>query len=134
MMPIEAAWVRENVWPSLWLRKYLEIPGTFHDCACYRPPSVECQRDRHTDCRHDGHAINETVIQTSSLRAAAFRDPYAHYSPVRSGRNVVAWVWPAGRPCRQLCNCGCHRGAHAEPEAAPKGPAQLDLFDLAVTR
>ncbi|MFD7224808.1 hypothetical protein [Streptomyces sp. NPDC059883] len=126
MTPHAAAWIRANVWPPIWLRNYQHIPGTLTDCACQKPPSVECQRDAHSACRHDGHLINETVIQTNTQRAATFREPYDHPSPVRSGPNVLAWVWPAVRQCRQICTCSCHSGH--EPEQTE--PIQLDLFGM----
>lgn len=121
MSPDQATWVRENVWSALRLRNHNHIPSTTFACACQKPPSVECQRDWHTSCRHDGHAINETVISTSSQRAARFPDPYEHSSPVRSGRNDLAWVWLAGRPCREICGCVCHRPA---PDPVKKPPVK----------
>ncbi|MFF4384444.1 hypothetical protein [Kitasatospora sp. NPDC001547] len=112
MPPQAAAWVRENVWPPIWLRAHQHIPGTTHDCACHRPPSVECQAGRHSKCRHDGRPIHETVIQTAALRPARHPEPHTHPSQEHSGINDLAWVWLAGPPCRQLCRCACH---HAKP-------------------
>jgi hypothetical protein len=128
MKPAEAAWVREHVWPSIWLRNHNHIPSTTFACACQRPPSVECQMGQHSACRHDGHSVNETAIQTSSLRPARFAEPYAHYSPVTSGINCLAWVWLAGAPCREICTCVCHRPGPMPVPAAIATPVQLDLF------
>ncbi|KFG07535.1 hypothetical protein [Streptomyces scabiei] len=118
MTPNQAAWVRENVWKPIRLRNHNHIPSTTFACACQKPPSVECQRDWHSSCRHDGHPVNETVIHTSNSRAARLPDPYDHPSPVRSGRNDLAWVWLAGAPCREICTCGCHRPA-SDPVETP---------------
>lgn len=139
MTPEQATWVREYVWPPSWLRHFLFLPGPFTDCACQRPPSVECQRGQHAVCQHDGHPVRETVIQTHAGRAALFREPYEHRPPAgRNGRrdaygtNNVAWVWLAVTPCREICTCFCHRpGAASIP--APAVTEQLDLFEV-VTR
>ncbi|WP_329214926.1 hypothetical protein OG352_05545 [Streptomyces sp. NBC_01485] len=134
MTPTAAAWVREHVWPPSWLRGYEHIPGTFLDCACQKPPSVECQRDQHSACQHDGHPVRETVIQTSSLRPAHLPDPYEHRPPagrrgrrIANGINDLAWVWVAGALCREICACVCHRPDTMTP-AAVAAPVQLDLF------
>lgn len=130
----QAAWVREHVWPSQWLRHFNHIPGPFLNCACQRPPSAECQMGRHQACRHDGHPINETVITTKARRAARFPDPYQHRTPagqhgsrLAHGTNDVAWVWSAGEPCREICNCACHRPGADLPAVTPE-PEQLGLF------
>lgn len=130
----QAAWIRENVWPPRWLRDYNHIPGVFLDCACQRPPSVECQMDRHSVCRHDGHPINETVIETGQGRAARIPDPYEHRPPagrhgsrIAYGVNDLAWVWLAGAPCREICTCVCHRPHQPAPTGVAV-PVQLDLF------
>ena len=126
-----AAWVRENVWPTMWLRNHNHIPGTTFECACQRPPSVECQMGRHGSCRHDGRPIRETVVQTHRNRAATFPEPHKHPSPELSGRNDLAWVWLAGPPCRQICNCGCHTGRPEPVLVEMAGGVQLDLFGSA---
>lgn len=132
----EAAWVREHVWPPRWLRNYDHIPGTFLNCACQRPPSVECQMDRHAACRHDGHPISETVIATSRGRAARFPDPYEHRTPAGSrgsrlahGPNDVAWAWLAGEPCREICACGCHQATPPPTPTPVLAVVQLGLFE-----
>ncbi|MCW8102693.1 DUF6248 family natural product biosynthesis protein [Streptomyces tauricus] len=116
MTPEQAAWVRAYAWRPSWLRHYQEMPGPFTHCACQRPPSVECQMGHHGTCRHDGHPINEAVIATNRGRAARFPDPYEHRTPagrhgkrLAYGTNDAAWVWLVGVPCREVCNCGCHR-------------------------
>lgn len=124
MAAADAQWVREQVWPTTWLRNYQHIPGTFTDCACHRPPSVACQRGNHQACRHDGHPINETVVQTSGLTPARLPHAYAHPSPVRSGINDLAWVWPAERPCRELCTCRCHQ---ERAPAVTSAPPEIDI-------
>ncbi|GGR04404.1 hypothetical protein [Kitasatospora griseola] len=70
MPPQAAAWIREHVWPPTWLRNHQHIPGTFTHCACHKPPSAECQRGRHTECRDDNRPTCETVIQTAAPRPA----------------------------------------------------------------
>lgn len=134
MNPEQAVWVRENVWPPSWLRHYNEIPGTFLDCACQRPPSIPCQSGNHRACLHDGHPIRETVVQTSTRRAAIFREPYEHRAPAgRNGRrdvygtNNLAWVWLAGAPCREICACFCHQPGAVIPVNVAAS-VQLDLF------
>ncbi|MEV7782750.1 hypothetical protein [Kitasatospora sp. NPDC088351] len=112
MPPLAAAWVRENVWPPNWLRNYNHIPGAFTECACQKPPSCECQRGRHGECREDGRPTRETVIQAGPRRHARHPAPHAHPSvDLRSGVNDLAWVWIAGPPCRQLCRCACRHPA-----------------------
>lgn len=129
MTSTAAAWVREQVWPPIWLRNHNHIPSTTFACACTGPPSLTCQRDDHGACQEDGRRVrHETVIQTSSDRPARFDEPYEHYSPVVSGRNVLAWVWLSGRPCREICTCFCHRPNRPLPPAATATPEQLDLF------
>jgi hypothetical protein len=135
MMPDQAAWVRQNAWPAPWLRAYQHIPGTFLDCACQRPPSLNCQSGDHHRCAHDGHPVRETVVQTSSRRAAQFSEPYEHRPPSghrgrrdAHGRNDLAWVWLAGRPCRELCTCVCHQPAPPDGAAAVLAGEQLDMF------
>ncbi|KDN80497.1 hypothetical protein [Kitasatospora cheerisanensis] len=112
MPPNAAAWVRENVWPTGWLRSFEHIPGTFTDCACHRPPSSACQAGRHAECRHDRRPIHETVVQTAALHPARHPEPHTHPSREYSGTNNLAWVWIAGPPCRQICRCACH---HEQP-------------------
>lgn len=134
MTPEQAAWVRENVWPSLRLRNHNHIPSTTFACACQKPPSVECQRGAHGQCRHDGHPVNEGVITTSRGRAARFLEPHEHRTPegrlgrrLAYGPNDLAWVWLAGAPCREICTCFCHRpGAVSIPAVAVS--VQLGLF------
>ncbi|MFD5565903.1 hypothetical protein [Kitasatospora griseola] len=108
MPPQAAAWIREHVWPPTWLRNHQHIPGTTHDCACHKPPSAECQRGRHTECRDDNRPTCETVIQTAALRPARHPHPHTHPSQEYSGINDLAWVWIAGPPCRRICRCACH--------------------------
>lgn len=134
MTPEQAAWVRERVWPPMWLRNHNHIPSTTFACACQRPPSVECQMGRHSACRHDGHSVNETVITTSRGRAARFPEPYEHRTPAGQygrrlayGSNDVAWVWLAEAPCREICTCVCHRPDAVMPTVVP-APVQLGLF------
>ncbi|MFM9602714.1 hypothetical protein [Streptomyces turgidiscabies] len=137
MSPDQAAWVRENVWPPLWLRNHNHIPSTTFACACQKPPSSKCQLDQHSACRHDGHPVNETVIATTRGRAARLPEPYEHRPPagrhgsrIAHGVNDLAWVWLAGAPCREICNCTCHTPSPATATPAPVAPpAQLDLFD-----
>lgn len=127
MTPEQAAWVREYVWRPIWLRNHNHIPSTTFACACQGPPSCACQRSNHGDCRPDRGVHHETVIQTLGDRPARFAEPYAHRSQVVSGVNVLAWVWPAGIPCREICTCFCHRpGAVVPVDAAAS--VQLDLF------
>lgn len=135
MSPQQAAWVRENVWTGLRLRNHDHIPSTTFACACQGPPSCECQRGDHRACRDDGHPVHETVIATSRGRAARFPEPYEHRPPTgRHGRRIaygvndVAWVWLAGRPCRETCTCVCHRPHHTPTCSPPAAPVQLDLF------
>ncbi|CBG73086.1 hypothetical protein SCAB_60671 [Streptomyces scabiei 87.22] len=135
MSPAQAAWIREHVWTGFRLRNHNHIPSTTFACACQGAPSCECQRDQHAGCRHDGHPVNETVIHTSRGRAARFPEPYEHRAPAGgNGRRIaygtnndVAWVWLAGRPCREICTCVCHR-PHSSVPAAPVRTEQLDLF------
>ncbi|MFP3990676.1 hypothetical protein U9R90_25065 [Streptomyces sp. E11-3] len=145
MTPDQAAWVRENVWPTSWLSAYQEIPGTFEHCACQQPPSLPCQAGAHSRCDHDAHPVRETVVQTSTRRAAQFPEPHQHRPPAgHNGRRDaynhtgLAWVWLAGHPCRELCTCDCHRpDAEPAPASAPDqslvlvGGEQLDLFGAA---
>ncbi|MGW0495079.1 hypothetical protein ACWD0Z_06450 [Streptomyces sp. NPDC003007] len=137
MTPDQAAWVREYVWTGFRLRNHNHIPSTTFACACQGPPSCECQRDWHGQCRHDEHPVNETVIHTTRGRAARFPEPYEHRTPAgRNGRRVVygrhdvAWVWLAGRPCREICTCFCHRPG-AVPTETVATPVQLGLFAAA---
>ncbi|MGW6910285.1 hypothetical protein [Streptomyces sp. NPDC054940] len=130
----EGQWVREHVWPPSWLRHYDFLPGPFVNCACHKPPSVPCQRGDHHACQHDGHPVRETVIQTSTGRAAHFPEQYEHRASAgRSGRrdvygtNNLAWVWLAGAPCREICACVCHR-PHAPMPPPAVAPVQLGLF------
>jgi len=132
----QAQWIRENVWPPSWLRHYTFLPGPFTDCACQKPPSVECQRGTHRACQHDGHSVPETAIQTHTLRAALFREPYEHRAPAGHhgrrtvyGANNVAWVWPAGTPCRETCSCACHQPGTPPPAAMQVQAGQLSLFE-----
>ena len=132
----QAAWIRAHVWPSSWLRHYEFLPGPFTDCACEKPPSVACQSGTHHACRHDGHPVPETVIQTSTLRPALFREAYEHRAPAGRnmrravyGTNDVAWVWLTGAPCRETCACICHQAGTTPPSARPVESGQLSLFE-----
>ncbi|MFJ6841374.1 hypothetical protein ACIQRE_01745 [Streptomyces griseoluteus] len=130
----EAAFVREHVWPPSWRRHFDELPGPFVNCACQRPPSLPCQRGDHRDCQYDGHPVRETVVQTHAGRAAQFTESFQHRPLAGSagrrdclGTNRLAWVWLAGRPCREICTCVCHASSPATP-AEPPRPEQLGLF------
>lgn len=136
MTPDQAAWVREHVWPVLWLRNYEHIPGTFLNCACQRPPSLPCHAGRHRACLPVEYPVNETVIQNSRLLPATFPEPYTHRTPedrhsfrLMHGRNNLAWVWLSGTPCREICGCGCHRAAPVASPAAMTESIQLGLFE-----
>ncbi|ELP67618.1 hypothetical protein STRTUCAR8_08624 [Streptomyces turgidiscabies Car8] len=135
MTPDQAIWVRENVWPPIWLRKHTELKEPFLHCACQRPPSLPCQAGRHGACLLGEFPVNETVIQNSRLFPATFPEPYAHRTPedrhtfrLMHGRNVLAWVWLSGKPCRQRCTCGCHRKAPEVSTTVVAEAVQLDLF------
>lgn len=135
MKPTEAAWVRENVWPPIWLRKYNELPGPFVNCACRRPSTLACHHGRHRACQPGEFPVNETVIQNSRLFPAEFPKPYEHRTPedrhghrLMYGPNVLAWVWPAGTPCREICPCSCHQPAPMPLPTAVAESVQLDLF------
>jgi len=127
LTPDQAAWIRENIWPPIWLRSYEHIPGTFTDCACHKPRSPECRYGDHDRCTPAGDVRYESVIQSKALRPMTFAEPYAHRSPVISGTNVLAWVWLADRTCRSTCP-----GQEQAAVLPPKRQFELvELFDLA---
>lgn len=141
MTPDQAAWVRENVWPPVWLRTYTELNTPFLHCACQRPPTLPCQAARHGACRVSEFPVNETVIQNSRLRPATFPEAYANRTPedrhtfrLMHGRNDLAWVWLSGTPCRQRCTCGCHRPAPTATPVVAAEAVQLDLFEAVTAR
>ncbi|MDX3681400.1 hypothetical protein [Streptomyces scabiei] len=136
MKPDQAAWVREHVWPPVWLSNHNHIPSTTFACACQAPPTLACHHGRHRACQTGEFLANETVIQNSRLRPAQFPEPYAHRTPedrhgrrLMHGRNVLAWVWLIGTPCRQICPCACHQAVPMPTPTTVVESVQLGLFE-----
>lgn len=127
MTPVEAAWVRENVWTPAMRKTYRDTPGYFAGCACEYGLTSWCQHGQCDRChRATPQRSAETVIcGPGGETPLHFSEPYEHITDIYATRPLHtshALVWLADRVCRWVCPCDCHSGA-----------GQGALFDLAVS-